>query len=362
MFNEKMEAVKSTIENVIDAVFPSKYLDYVFSGKIEPEDVVFQILMECCKYAHDTVSDKHSLRYHLQRRGMSEDDTRMVVQRTVKKINTFRQAEYGIRKAQSGIELEGLLAKNMCGIDEKIAGYEYNDFQFWEIQNVHDMKLVNVIINGQISKKNFKNEMFRSCADEYDKTVNSFLSQTGRGDCFDVFASLALFTLEWKYAFDFYYEIAAEMESNKIAQIPDLQKRCSLFCGPAALFSRLNFIDSRIVGGSIHTDSRMLLLRKKFIHEFVCMSKEEFEKLTLQYIEAMVVVSNILVRMTYRGVNIREWFVINTEIKDWAAVMREYDVAKCFISNKEWTNKRIRYVKEIYASIHTDIKNPDFGS
>lgn len=88
----------------------------------------------------------------------------------------------------------------MCGIDEKIAGYEYNDFQFWEIQNVHDMKLGDAIINGQISKKNFKNEMFRSCADEYDKTVNSFLSQTGRGDCFDVFALLALFTLVWKYA------------------------------------------------------------------------------------------------------------------------------------------------------------------
>ena len=48
-----------------------------------------------------------------------------------------------------------LLDKNMCGIDEKIAGYEYNDFQFWEIQNVHDMKLGDVIINGQISKKNF---------------------------------------------------------------------------------------------------------------------------------------------------------------------------------------------------------------
>ncbi|MEY8282783.1 hypothetical protein AALA13_02970 [Lachnospiraceae bacterium 50-23] len=110
--------------------------------------------------------------------------------------------------------MEGLLDKNMCGIDEKIAGYEYNDFQFWEIQNVHDMKLGDAIINGQISKKNFKNEMFRSCADEYDKTVNSFLSQTGRGDCFDVFALLALFTLVWKYAFDFYYEIAAEMESN----------------------------------------------------------------------------------------------------------------------------------------------------
>ena len=150
-----MEAVKSTIENVIDAVFPSKYLDYVFGGKIEPEDVVLQILMACCKYAHDTVSDKHSLRYNLQRQGISEEDTRMVVQRTVKKINTFRQAEYGIRKAQSGIELEGLLDKNMCGIDEKIAGYEYNDFQFWEIQNVHDMKLGDVIINGQISKKNF---------------------------------------------------------------------------------------------------------------------------------------------------------------------------------------------------------------
>ena len=41
-----MEAVKSTIENVIDAVFPSKYLDYVFGGKIEPEDVVNMLMTQ----------------------------------------------------------------------------------------------------------------------------------------------------------------------------------------------------------------------------------------------------------------------------------------------------------------------------
>ena len=66
--------------------------------------------------------------------------------------------------------------------------------------------------------------------------------------------------------------------------------------------------------------------------------------------------------MTYHGVNIREWFVLNSKLRDWASVMREYDVTQCFVSNKKWTNRRIRYVKDIYASIHTDIKNPDFRS
>ena len=36
-------------------------------------------------------------------------------------------------------------------------------------------------------------------------------------------------------------------------------------------------------------------------------------------------------------------------------VMEEYDVFQIFVSDKSWTNKRIRYVKEIYTALRQAI-------
>lgn len=355
MLNERMFKIKETIKNVIRAFYPPYYLSYVFSGKINLDDIAMQVLIECCKYAYDNTSEKHSLRYYIGENGMDTDNDRMMLQRTVQKINRFRQAEYDIRKKQTGIEIEGLQPKSMDNIDDKLAGYEFNAFQFWEINDVHDLQLVDDIICGHIFKKNYTKEMFKIVADEYDKTVSDMLPNVGGDDTIALFSSLAIFTWEWKYAFDFYYKIATEMEKSKVKFIPNLKKRCSLFCGPVGVSSRLAFSHPHLVGGIIHTDSRLMLLRDKYIHEFVNLSEKEFDELALQYTEAIVLVSNMLMYMTYQDINIREWFKEKSTQDDWTNVMKEYNVAQCFVADKTWSNKKIRYVKEIYESFYTPI-------
>lgn len=364
MSDEKMMAVRKEIERVISSVFPAQYLCYVFDDRITIQDVSLQIMMECCKYAHDTVSPKHSLRHHLQKAEMKGDDDRMIIQNTLKKINTHRSAEYQIRKQQTGIEIDGLLPKKMDDIEAKLSGYELNEFQFWEIQNVHDMKLVDAILKNKFKAKNFKGEYFQDYAKEYDSTIGSIISKAeSEDDQTMVFSSLALFTLEWKYNFDFYYKIAEEMETQRINSIPELPRRCSLFCGPVALSSVLSVFSPGIVNDIIHTDSRMLLIREKFVHEFACIpAGEQFESMAQQYVEAMVIVASIQIQMTYCGMNIREWFVKNTTMEDWAAVMKEYDVAQCFVPHKQWSKKRIGFVKKFYTATYTDFKNPGFRS
>ena len=278
MINEKMEKIKITIKNVIYEFFPPYYLNYVFSGKITLDDIAMQVLMECCKYAYDCTAEKHSLRYYIELNGLDIDNDRMMLQRTVQKINKFRQVEYNIRKEQIGIEIKELQPKDMKSIDDKLLGYEFNEFQFWEINNVHDLKLIDDIICGKIFKKNYTTDKFKMAAEEYDNTVLSMISYVGGGDKRAFFSSLALFTLEWKYAFDFYYKVAEEMDKKNAKFKPDLKTRCSLFCGPVGITSCLIPRHQYLIGGTIHTDSRMMLLRDKFVQEFVSSSEEEFKR------------------------------------------------------------------------------------
>ena len=56
MLNERMEAVRATVQSMIQKVFPEDYLGYVFNDKITIEDLCAQIMMECAKYAFNNSS------------------------------------------------------------------------------------------------------------------------------------------------------------------------------------------------------------------------------------------------------------------------------------------------------------------
>ena len=348
-----MQKVFKTIKQVITSTLPDQYIYFLLEDRIDLDDLVMQILFECCKFAYDSTAKKSSLRAHMASPEL--DDERMLHQRTVKKINAYRMQEYLTRKEQIGIELDGLLPPNMKDIKEKIEGYQFNDFQYWEINNVHDMRLVSAIADNRILSKNFTKQIFIEYANEYDDVIRTMKEKSEEGPEGMVFGSLALFTLAWKYAFDFYYNVAVEMDRTGQKHIEDVERTCSLFCGPVGLVSVL---PPQYTGGTIHTDSRMILIREKFASSFLNLSETDEDR----YREALVTVSLMLMRMIYRGTNIRKWFVENTTVEDWALVMEEYNVFQIFVSNKNWTNKRIRYVKEIYTALRQANKNPDFRS
>lgn len=348
-----MQEVFKAIKQVITNVFPDEYIFFLLEDKIDLDDLVMQILFECCKFAYDSTAKKSSLRAHMTSPG--RDDERMLYQRTVKKINDYRMQEYLTRKEQIGIGLDGLLPPKMKDIKEKIVGYQFNDFQYWEINNVHDMRLVSAIADNKILSKNFSKQLFITYANEYDDIICTMKEKSEEGPEGMVFGSLALFTLAWKYAFDFYYNVAVEMDRIGQKHIEDVKRKCSLFCGPVGLISEL---PPQYTGGIIHTDSRMILIREKFVSSFLDLSETD----EARYREALVTVSSMLMRMTYQGTNIRKWFVENTTVEDWALVMEEYDVFQIFVSDKSWTNRRIRYVKEIYTALRQANKNPDFRS
>lgn len=73
MLNEKMKTVGNSIAAVITHSFPYEYLQFVFGGRITLDDIVNQVLFECCKFAYDQTADKHSLSYYIQREQLVGD-------------------------------------------------------------------------------------------------------------------------------------------------------------------------------------------------------------------------------------------------------------------------------------------------
>ena len=359
-----MHRVAKTIEEVITQIFPADYLTVVFDdNRIRIEDIIGQILVECCKFAYDSTEETHSLHFFLKQQydhqKTSEDSIRMTHKRTVDYIQERRTILYN-DLSNNGIIIDGLLSPNMDNISQRLEGYKFNSFQFWEICNVHDMRLVKAIVDRRISKKNFNGNMFKEYFTEYDNFVMKLLEDWDKSDEKGVFSFLAMFTLEWKYSINFYYELATEMLKSNVSEIPDIERRIYIFCGSQSVSSFLKKLDPKVLGDTIPTESRMINLRRKYIHDIVNVPKCDFELDLLRFNESLYIVAAILTKMTYQSTPIREWFILKSTKEDWLSVFRNYDVFQSFVINKDLEDlKKIRYVKNIYNKISYDYKNPE---
>lgn len=365
VMNQKMSAVATAIEEVIINTFPVGYQMFVFEGKLTLEDIVSQVMVECCKYAYDNTTEKHSLKHYLDQENSdvnTEDSERMTKKRSLDYIQERRTIEFDYL-ASNGIVLDGLKAPNMKAIENRLEGYRLNALQFWEIKNVHDMRLVKGIVERRILAKNFTKSDFIEYSKQYDSVCNQFRNEYCDISEDMVFSFLVLFTLAWKYSFDFLYEIAEEMENSKVSEIPDMKRRLVAFCGTPQIDSLLVQISPNLVNERISIDSRMLIQRRKYINDIVTEPKGDiFEAEMRRFAEGLVIVDKMLTNMTYRKMPIREWFIQNTIMEDWATVFLGYNVFQVFISEKKWTNKKIRFVRNMYEKISFDYKNPDFRS
>ena len=342
MLSSKMESLRIAIEQILES-FTREYCETVFDDRIIKDELILQIMMECCKYAYDCTAEKHSLRYYCRNiEDNNEDYFRMTLQRIAKKIYNYRESEYKYRKEQTGVELQGLLSPSMHDINEKRVGYEFTEFQYWELKDVHDNQLMDDIVSGRILNK--KNDLFRKEAKEYDDTIIKKISC-----CNSIkerfFAAMASFTLEWKYSLNFMYEIVTEMEKYGISKIDDLIRKYNLFCGSVALSN----VDIQHIGGSVYTDSRMLNIRRKFICDFVHMNEREFKECEHQFEAALYMRTIIYIKL-------RDWVKKNTVLEDWLSVAETYNINAYFIENKDWTNKKIRYIKEIWRDVNYKYK------
>lgn len=356
MMNDKMEKIAYTIESIMKAFFPAEYLGYLCEESFSLRDIAVQVMVECCKNAYDEVTEKHSIRYYRASTDFNEDSERMMISRTIAKIFAYREKEYLSLKNKYGIELPGLLQKKKADISEKLEGYKYTPLQYWEITDVHDSELENAILTRRIGKKNTTNEEFLEYAAVYDATLKSLRDCDDSNNTEYVFNALAAFILEWKYNFNFFYCVATDLEQRGMRELPN-KDRIAPFCAGI-----VNFQSSFFRGESISTDNRYITKRNSFTKYILDSSDDDWLWNAMRYVEAIASVTRLQAHMTYENIPIREWFIQYTSVDDWASILKEADLFSAIILPKEWTPKKIRFVKQLYNTFSIDYKNPDFRS
>ena len=93
-----MKNIADSIEGIIRREFPSDYLSHLFeNGQFSMSDIVIQIMVECCKYAYDNTTEKHSLLYYTRDKNSdpnTEESEHKQITRTLEYINTHRDIFY----------------------------------------------------------------------------------------------------------------------------------------------------------------------------------------------------------------------------------------------------------------------------
>ena len=351
--NEKMFHVEMTILKIMEDAFPEFLRNFVFaSGVITPADIVEQVVLECIKNAYEETSPKKSIRYFLQEDDLDSDDHKMRLLRIQKYVDAYRKREYDIRtkseyRTDVDEKLSQLLPDDMSSMEGKLEGHKLTRMNFFELKTISELDLVKALTECRlVNTKKVNNDRFREIMDQYDKKIASFKEKWMQSKEDIVFYSLAGFTLEWKYAVDFVYQVATEMEKSGIKEIPDLRHRMVGFCG--------DIEGQSILGNLIFSHSRLLTIRQDVVAPIVNEEpgSELIEGLIREYVEALGIIGGLVQNATIGGTPIKQWFIDNTDVDDWASFFLDYDF---FLfhdgSKKEWTNKRIRYAREIFSQI-----------
>lgn len=313
--------------------YPSEYLEYVFKGKLDVDDFVDQVILECIKYAYDYTQEKHSIRYFLKEKDILSDDVKSKYSRLMPLLEEYNRKEiehFLVFGTKPNGELEG-----MNNISDKLQGYKFSELFFWEITNIGELELIKAIIYKRLmSVKKISNQKFKDIAKQYDKFVYSLKEQSLESDEKMVFNSLAFFTLEWKFSFNFLYQCIIEMAKNKLDKAEDVWDKIGILAGFKHCVSRFGYQNA--------ADSRMIGYRESLIKDFWLKPEIKY-----QYNELLILVSAFTEMVKIDEKPIKEWFIENTNIEDWASFFKEYNVFKAADFNKNWTNENIRNMREI---------------
>lgn len=184
--NEKISKIGSAITKFLFDMYSFEYIQSVFSGKLDVDDFVDQVILECIKNAFDNTQEMHSLRYFLKKNGYDDNidtDVRMRYSRLMALVNEAKKKETEHLKSY-GIDIEDdEMALEMNNIADRLDGYKLSEMNFFEITNIGEIDLIKAIIHHRIpSSKKISNSRFIDIAKQYDKLVLSWKEQCNDSD------------------------------------------------------------------------------------------------------------------------------------------------------------------------------------
>lgn len=359
MLTEKMKTIADDIGGIILHNYDDEYLHLIFSSGLIIEDIIFQVLLECCRYAYLINAEKHPLLYFIERDGLETELARKEIKRTIDYTNKKYDLLDEALKENLG---ETFLRPDISLSKEKnrYPAYTFSEFQYWESRNIHDMGLVKAVLEKRIpSSKKVSNDRFIELAQEYDLIVNALMDSFGGDSERTVLSSIKFFTLQTKYAFDFYYELAAKMDELSVKTFPDMEYRLMAVSGSYKYNSILPDICPDMASNEdTIIEYPMILQRRRFISEIVTGNKGgQIDDVLASLNEANVVANAVRSHSYIKGKPLPYAIAQETNMDDWASVFQIYNVFRTYVVNKEWTEERIKSVRKMYEMVSIDYKS-----
>ena len=141
---------------------------------------------------------------------------------------------------------------------DKIVGHKLTEMQYFELNTMADHPLLKTIISKRICDvKKVSNDTFVDYMDDYDQLVSELINKLDGHDADVIFATIALFTLEWKYNVELFYSFATEVEKQGVKKLPI--ERLGLLCANLAVPLPPYFTNT------MHTESRFVLHRPQLV-------------------------------------------------------------------------------------------------
>lgn len=359
ILNLKMKNVADEIGYSILRFYNEDYLESIFRFGIQIEDVIFQILVECCRYAYLKNAEKHPQKFYIERDGLELELERKNLKRTIDYSNSRFEIKNTRMQDPLGIQPLRPDVKPVKIESNRFPRYDMSEFQYWEAQNIHSMALVKAIVEKRIgSSKKISDTRFTEIASQFDNTLQKFKDEFGSTPEKTVFSSLVLFTLEGKYAFNLYYALASEMVTAGVTEMPDMYNRLMTISGTYKYASSLPDLEPEYAhDGDLWIEYPMISLQQRFIPMIVRSpiggNVEFFFKGVM---EANVLANAVQSHIYLNRKPMRVWFDEDTNLEDWASVFETYDIFRSFIPDKSWTQPKIQAVRKMYETVSIDYK------
>lgn len=364
MLTPKMKKIADDIGKIIFSKYDQDYLNCLFSFGFRVEDIIFQVLVICCRYAYLVNSEKHPLLYYIEQEGLEPDRARKEYERIIKYVKEKDQLINDRLEENTG---DRFLSPNtdLVRQNNRFPEYAFTAFQYWEIKNIHDMKLVKSVLERRISSsKKVPIDRFIAIAEEYDTAVEDMREQFGKNPDSTVFSSIQYFTLQTQYSFDFYYELAVKMEELKIKEFPDMYNRLMTVAGSYKCESVLPDMCPDFAADSDRKIMYPFIIQRRYYIDHIVSAPEcsNFELTLAAFIEANVLANAVLSHMHIGGIRLPQLVAEETTVDDWVSVFEIFNVFRTFVPKKKWTDNRIKLVRKIYSLLSIDykaLKNPE---
>ncbi len=341
MLTEKMQMLYMDIIASLGQL-PLEVRGYIFGFDGEEDmdwvlGVAGYIVVEYIKYSFDYDDPEYPLRHFLEN---ADDSERMLQSRIMQYVMKYKKQE--IESKGGHLPLDHKFADmDMGSIEKKLKGHRLTEMNFFEHQNIHDLELIKSIVERRIvSAKKVSNEHFQEMFESYDELIESLIERSKKSDEDMVFASLALFTLEWHYPIETFYHLSCLMEEEGLKTVD--RSALALICGSVQVESQF--------GGWVSTDSRMVKERQLILLYLFGKDTDDFGRETMKDLikEIIVVCVRYIENVdTVSGDLYKEWFRKESSVADWASFFRYYNIFSIW-EKKEWTRARIQNMRHLF--------------